>query len=175
MVGNQRVELDENKIITYYNNGMLYTEMAKIENVSESKIQRTITKLKKQGKIGERKNIKYNPNPKINLDMESIICSFKSGVSHKKIANSNGVSEKTIRENIKEWFENHSTIDEYNKIVEANRNAAFTSSRANLPKEELIKMKNNGMSNREIGRHFRVAHSTVAKELERIKEGVYDS
>lgn len=175
MAGNTKIELDENKIITYYNDGMLYKEMAKKENVSESKIQRVITKLKKQGKIGNRDNTKYNPNPKINLDVENIVSLFRNGQSHKKIAEKKCVSEKTIRENIKEWFKIHSTIDEYNKIVEKNRNSALNTSRANLPKDELINMKNNGMSNRAIGKHFGVAHSTIAKELERIKEGVYDS
>lgn len=175
MLGNIKIELDENKIVTYYNNGMLYREMAEKEGVSESKIQRIITKLKKQGKIGNRGNTKYNPNPKIDLDIEDIISLFRNGQSHKKIAEEKGVSERTIRENIKEWFKIHSTIDEYNKIVEKNRNSALNTSRANLPKDELISMKNSGMSNRAIGKHFGVAHSTIAKELERIKEGVYDS
>lgn len=168
MARNEKIELDENRIINYYNDGLLYKEMAEKEGVTISKIQRDITRLKKQGKIKERENTRYNPNPKKDLNLNEIVNLFKNGKSHKKIADKYDVSEKTIRENLKEWFKENSTIEEYNKIIESNRNSAFNLSKANLPKDELIKMKNSGMSNRAIGRHFGVAHSTVAKELDRI-------
>lgn len=161
MAGNEKVEINDEEFIGYYNEGLSYQKIADKMQISKTKAQREAQRLRMQGKIAERESKTYNPNPQIKLNVEELVELFKSGQSQRAIADIKGVSERTAREKIKAWFEANSTLEEYNNYIQKNRTNATNSLRVNLPRKEFIQMVNEGYSNRKIAEHFGVAHSTV--------------
>jgi len=172
MAGNKKVNIDEEKVIEMYNNGEPYAKIATTLEVSEAKVQRTVTKLIKARKIERRGYKRFNPNPKIDLDEDAVVDYFKQGNSTKNVGKKFKISERTARDLIKDWFETNSTIEEYYNIVNRNRLNATNAMRINISRDELIAMKEKGLSNRKIAEYFGISHTTVAKELERIAKGI---